>query len=522
MARSSSSSGSGVRTLRLDGSAAAAANGPAQLEERVRRLESRLARERNARLEAERLLETKSLALFESNRALIDLAGGLERRVEERTRELSAERQRALEIAETDALTGIANRGAFNRWLAQALAQAAAGGPAVTVLLVDLDQFKSVNDRLGHAAGDAMLQAVAWRIRGAVRSADRVARLGGDEFAVILRSDAGAPSALDAAKRVLGEVCRPVAYQSREVPCSCSIGMATGADADALLCDVDTALYASKRVGRGQIRIFDANLRAELESRTALHTRVRQAVEDDAIEPWYQPIVDRASGACLGVEVLARWRLADGGVHSPNVFLKPVEDMGLLDTMTETLLRNAFAEAAPAVRAGRLGYVSVNVSPTQFNEGWVQRRIVELLRGSGLPPTALVVEITETALLKDPAHTRSMLTGLGKTGIRIALDDFGVGYSNFSLMLKLPIDILKLDQSLTRDIVADPQARALCECLLDLAARLRLKVVAEGVETEAQADVLGAAGCAVMQGYWFARPRRSLDALLGPGTILRA
>lgn len=490
--------------------------------DRLRRLEARLERERRARLEAERLLETKSLELYEANLALSASAADLEQRVEERTRELSTERERALQRAEIDALTGIANRASFARQLAGALCDPRATAQGAAVLLIDLDDFKTVNDTLGHAAGDALLIETARRLVDTVRPGDVVARLGGDEFAVIARAVGNRQGSLLMAHRLLRALCRPAMIDGRSVLCSCSIGVAEstldGSGADELLRDADLALYASKRAGRARVTSFEAALRADLERRAALEAEVRQAVVGDHIEPWYQPIVCRASGRYVGAEVLARWHLPDGEVRPPAAFLESVEALGLLDTMMENMLRRALREAQPPIAAGSLDYLSINVSPSQFNQGWALNRLPALLAETGFPAHALVVEITETALLQDIDRTRLMLAALTGSGMRIALDDFGVGYSNFSLLRQLPFDLLKLDRTLICDIETDEHARALAECILDLASRLKIKVVAEGIETQRQAELLAAAGCATMQGYWFARPQRDLAAWSAGGT----
>ena len=491
------------------------------LADRLRRLEGRLERERRARGEAERLLETKSLALYEANRALSALAADLEQRVVERTCELSAERQHALRMAETDALTGIANRGSFARQLTELLADRRATAEGVAVLLLDLDDFKTVNDTLGHATGDALLVEFAHRLVETVRPGDVVARLGGDEFAVVARAVGRRQGSLVMAHRLLRALCRPVMIDSLSVPCSCSIGLVEaagdGGDGDELLRDADLALYASKRAGRARVTSFEAALRADLERRAALESEVRQAVVDKRIEPWYQPIVRRSSGRFVGAEVLARWRLPDGEIRPPAAFLHAVESLGLLDSMMENVLQCALREAGPHIADGSLEYLAINVSPSQFNQGWALNRLPALLAETGFQARALVVEITETALLHDIERTRAMLSALTGSGMRIALDDFGVGYSNFAMLRQLPFDLLKLDRTLVCDIETDDHALALAECILDLAARLKIKVVAEGVETRRQAEMLGAAGCATMQGYWFARPQRDLATWFAAG-----
>ncbi len=497
--------------------------GPAEVDpcvaDRLRRLEARLERERRARREAEQLLESKSLELFEANRALSALASDLEVRVEARTRELSLERQLAVRRAEVDGLTGIANRASFARHLGATLSESNANGAVMATLLIDLDDFKSVNDTLGHAAGDALLIDFARRLVDALRPGDVVARLGGDEFAVIAKDVGPHRGSLTLAHRLLRTLCRPALVDGRNVACTCSIGVAESradaCDADALLRDADLALYESKRGGRARVTMFEPALRAAVERRAALDVEIRQAVLDDRMEPWYQPIRDCASGRFTGAEVLARWHRADGEVRTPVDFLDHVEALGLLDTMMENMLARAFREASEAIATGSLEYLSVNVSPSQFNQGWAVGRLPALLAEHGFPDGALVIEITENALLHDRATTREMLDTLVGLGIRIAVDDFGVGYSNFSLLRQLPFQILKLDRTLVCDIEHDRHARALVEGVLDLAARLELRVVAEGVETAGQAALLEAAGCASMQGYSLARPQRDLSTWFG-------
>ena len=492
--------------------------------DRIRRLTDRVARERRARREAERLLESKSLALYEANRALAGLAADLEQRVAERTHELSMERQRAVAMAEVDGLTGIANRASFARHLGEALALARETGDGIATLLIDLDDFKTVNDTLGHAAGDALLVDFASRLVVAIRPGDVVARLGGDEFAVIARDVGSGAGALTMAHRLLRTLCRPTLIDGRSVPSTCSIGIAESAvakDPEELLRDADLALYESKRTGRAKVTLFQSDLRNDLERRGALDRRVREAVSGDRIEPWFQPIRDCATGRFVGAEVLARWHDEDGTVRAPVEFLDTVEELGLLDAMMENMLARAFREALPAIASGSLQYLSINVSPTQFNQGWAVERLPALLRQTGYPDRALVIEITENALLHDIRTTRVMLATLTAIGIRIAVDDFGVGYSNFSLLRQLPFDMLKLDRTLVCDIEHDRHARALAEGMLDLAARLDLKVVAEGVETRGQMALLEAAGCDGMQGFHLARPHRDLGSWFASGPPVR-
>lgn len=487
--------------------------------DRQRRLEARLARERRARTEAEQLLEAKSRELYDANLALSGLAADLERRVTERTHELSEARHDALRQAETDGLTGIANRAAFMQRLAATLADAQATATGVAVLVIDLDDFKSVNDSLGHAAGDALLVEVARRLMQTCRPGDTVGRLGGDEFAVLASGVGFLEGVSILAHRLLVAVSRPADIGGRLVPCGCSIGLAEappgGAAPGALLGDADLALYASKRSGRGRVTTYEAALRLELERRAVLESEVRQAVVNGCIEPWYQPVWRCAGARFVGAELLARWRLADGSVRAPAAFLETVESLGLLDLMMEKMLRVALREAAPLVSAGQLEYLSINVSAPQFSEGWTVHRLPALLDETGYPPSALVVEITETALLQDLDRSRGHLAALEALGARVAIDDFGVGFSNFSLLRQMCFHKLKLDRSLVCDVEDDERARAVAECILTLAARMNIRTIAEGVETEAQARWLTDAGCDSLQGWLYARAERSLAQWFG-------
>ncbi|MDH5538165.1 MAG: EAL domain-containing protein [Rhizobacter sp.] len=442
----------------------------------------------------------------------------------DRTQELMAARQLAVTQAETDALTGIANRAAFSRRLDERLADAHATVSGVAVLLIDLDDFKAVNDNLGHPAGDALLIELAHRLADAVRPGDAVARLGGDKFAVIARDVGFRQHGLQLSNRLLNAVCRPVAFEGRNIACSCSIGLAEadpiGTRVDTLLGNADLALYAAKRAGRARVRSFEAGLWVEVEHKARLEREVREAVMADQIEPWYQPIRDCASGRIKGVELLARWHLASGEVRLPGAFLGTVESLDLLDSMMENMLRRALPEVLPLVHSGALDFLAINVSPGQFNRGWAQQALPRLQSETGFPAHALMVELTETALLDDIGRVRDMLAALTAGGMCIALDDFGVGYSNFSLLRQLPFNLLKLDRSLSCDIEADEQSRAVTECILALAARLRIDVVAEGVETQRQSELLLAAGCAAQQGFLHARPQRDLRGLVSASSHL--
>ena len=471
--------------------------------DRLRRLEDRLERERKARGHAEELLEKKSLALYEANLALSKSASELETRIEERTKELSAARKLALEQAETDALTKIANRAAFNRHLSDLVSKS---GSSHSIILVDLDEFKLVNDTLGHSAGDYLLIEVAERLKKAVRPNDIVARLGGDEFSVIAR-DIEKNDGVMLARRIQQYVNQPVNYKNRLLSCSCSIGVAQvgakNSPIERVLVDADLALYASKQHGRGGVFLFEDGLREKVDKRARLEEMVRQAVFAEEVIPYYQAIYQHSKGAFCGVEMLTRWPNHEG--ISTDLFIETVESLGLLDAMMQSLLNRALHDILPLVESNIIDYLSINISPKQFSQGWVQSSLIERLSTSGFPPRSLVIELTETAIIQDMQRTKEAFVDFESSGIRVALDDFGVGYSNLSILRQLPFHSLKIDRTLISDI-HEETVRAIIECIQTLATKLDISTVAEGVETSQQASYLTKIGCATLQGFYYAKP----------------
>ncbi|MDB5424178.1 MAG: hypothetical protein JWQ29_1594 [Phenylobacterium sp.] len=419
---------------------------------------------------------------------------------------LEAERELTLRLAQTDSLTGLVNRGAFTSELCERLEAAEATGGSVSLFVIDLDRFKHLNDTLGHHAGDLFLAEIGERLRADCGPHELVARLGGDEFALI--SDA--EDVPRRAQRLVSQLARPHSIYGRAVAPGASVGVAVyPADAPGagdLQRFADMALYRVKTQGGRRWSAFDGALRAEHERRNTFEAELRRAIPAGEIEPWFQPVVDSVDGRIVGVEVLARWRHPEQGLLTPAAFVPIAEELGLIGRIDEAVFEAGCARAAPWVADGLIDQVSFNVSPRDLMDPAFSRKLIGRLAGTALPATALTVEITETFLLQDLALSRRHIERLNAKGVRVALDDFGTGYSNLRALMHLPIQTVKLDQSLIAGVASDPRVAKLVGSMLHAARALGVRIVAEGVEEEAQALFLRAAGCDRMQGYWFARP----------------
>lgn len=423
-----------------------------------------------------------------------------------RVAELEAERAMMLRLARTDALTGLLNRAAFTAALGDRLAQARADGEPLALFVVDLDRFKHLNDSLGHTGGDLLLAEVGARLQADAARGELVGRLGGDEFALISAD-------LDIARRaerLVALLCQPFQIHGRGMAPGVSVGVAVcpqdAPDAGDLQLFADRALQRAKAQGGRRWSAFDAELKAENERRRTLEVELRRAIPAGEIEPWFQPIVDSSDGHTVGVEVLCRWRHPDEGLLTPAAFIPIAEELGLIGRIDEAVFEIACARAAPWVAQGLISNVSCNVSPRDLLDPAFSRKLIARLADTDLPPTALTVEITETFLLQDMALARRHIERLAARGVNIALDDFGTGYSNLRAVMNLPIQTVKLDRSLIDDVARNPRVSKLVSSMMHAARALGVSVVAEGVEEEAQAIMLRAAGCDRMQGYWFARP----------------
>jgi diguanylate cyclase (GGDEF)-like protein len=479
------------------------------VDERIARLERRAQRERDARGEAERLLKEKSLELYRANQTLARFTADLERRVEERTRELDVARERAIEIANQDQLTGLANRACFVRSLDDSIRKAGADGGRFALFMMDLDRFKEINDTLGHEAGDVFLKRVARRLRIAAGGRATVARLGGDEFAVIAPAHGGYGGWTALALGLADVVRRPVSYRGHKLETTGSVGIAVypqdAGDARDLQRYADLALYRSKAT-RATHTFYDAEMGRELDERHALGGELAGAIRSGDVEAWFQPVVDGASQEVVSVEALARWNHPVRGLVRPAVFLGLAEERGLMGELFEAMMRSACPPARRWIAAGLARSLSVNVSPSQFKLGRVADEVTRLLAELDFPPDALTIEITEEVLMNDLDRAREQLTRIEALGVRIALDDFGVGYSNIGYLRQLPVHTIKLDRSLSADLLSEPKARSVVGVIVDLARALDLDLIAEGVEDEAQALWLAQVGCRRLQGYLFGKP----------------
>jgi len=412
-----------------------------------------------------------------------------------------------------DNLTGLANRVLFRERVAQALERSRGrSGRPFAVLFIDLDDFKVLNDTLGHARGDEVLVATARRVAGSLRPGDTAARLGGDEFAVLLDDVADELTALTVAVRLADALREPLDLGDAAPAVAASIGVAIsgegGTTADDLLRNADVAMYAAKASSRGRAELFRSSLRAKAGARSELAAQLRGADQRDELRLDYQPIVNLASGNVVGVEALVRWQPPDRPLLMPNEFIDLAEETGEIFPMGRWILRQACRQAREwQVRLALPELqVSVNLSARQFQEHDLVESVEAILAETGLDPSNLVLEITESGLMSRTAGTIGRLTALRARGIHLAIDDFGTGYSSLSYLERFPIDILKIDRSFIAGMSPDGDRPAIARAIVELGRTLELQVVAEGVETPDQAEWLRSLGCPLGQGYLYARP----------------
>jgi diguanylate cyclase (GGDEF)-like protein/PAS domain S-box-containing protein len=411
-----------------------------------------------------------------------------------------------LQLARHDELTGLPNRRVFGEKVNEALARVRRG-QTLTVFLLDLDNFKIVNDTLGHSAGDALLQTAARRLQDCVRETDVVARLGGDEFAVLL-SDLERNESSVVADRIIRSLGSPFDVEGHHVVIGTSIGMALaphdGEDAENLLKNADMALYQAKEEGRGICRSFVPAMNVHLQEQRKLELDLRGAVERGEFELYYQPLVAAPSGEITGFEALLRWFHPERGMISPADFIPLAEDTGIIGPLGEWVIRTACTEATswPADLK-----VAVNLSPAQFRGKSVGLIVAAALGSSGLAPQRLEVEITESALLQNSDATGAALHELRRLGVRIAMDDFGTGYSSLSYLRSFPFDRIKIDRGFVQDLGRKPDCIAIFEAIVGLGRGLGIATTAEGVETLEQLQIVRDLGCTEVQGFLLGAPR---------------
>jgi diguanylate cyclase (GGDEF)-like protein len=442
--------------------------------------------------------------------------------------EYLANREAVDYLAYYDSLTGLANRTLLRDRLSQAVHFAERFQWGVTVMVVDLDRFKFVNDSLGHAAGDELLKVAAGRIMACVRDTDTVARIGGDEFVVVLAGmEQDESSALQVAQRMLERFAQPVVLEGRELFVTCSIGIAShprhGEDGETLLKNADAAMYRAKDQGRNNMQFYTPEANARAGERLSLESGLRRALERDEFHLHYQPLVDLRTGQVCGLEALIRWQRPEVGIVPPAQFISLLEETGLILPIGDWVLRTACAQNKAWQDQGLAPVrIAVNLSAHQFRQQDLASRVQKALAQGGLEPRYLELELTESMLMRNVETTIGIMFELRQIGVRIALDDFGTGYSSLSYLKRFPIDTLKIDRSFVNEITSDPDSAAIADAIIAMAHSLHLTALAEGVETEGQLAWLRARGCEQMQGYLFSKPLPAgeLEQLLGNRTSL--
>jgi diguanylate cyclase (GGDEF)-like protein len=410
-------------------------------------------------------------------------------------------------MAHHDALTDLANRVLLNERLEQALGQRIHREEMVAVHHLDLDQFKAVNDTFGHPAGDKLLKIVADRLRTLVRETDTIARMGGDEFVVVQVPIADPAEATSLAQRIIASMSEPFDLDGHQAVIGTSVGIAVGPSdglkPDRLLRNADLALYRAKGDGRGTFRFFEAAMDLQMQTRRIMERDLRKALPAGEFELYYQPVVNLASGDISGFEALLRWNHPEQGLVSPAAFIPLAEETGFIVPMGEWVIRQACATAAQW--PGDLS-VAVNISAAQFRNPGLMQVIVGALATSGLQPTRLEIEITETVLLQNRETTLAVLHQLRELGIRIAMDDFGTGYSSLTYLQCFPFDKIKIDRSFVKDITENAGSLNIVRAVAALAKGMGMTATAEGIETREQLDRITCEGCTEMQGFLFSRP----------------
>jgi diguanylate cyclase (GGDEF)-like protein len=435
----------------------------------------------------------------------------LEEVITTRTKGLEAANRQLRHLATHDSLTGLPNRVLLDDRLQQAIAHADRDLRSFAVLICDLDRFKLINDSLGHRAGDQLLQEVARRLLTVVRTADTVARFGGDEFVLIGTSTGDAEDAAALAVRVMDVLQAPVRIATIDIHTSPSIGIAMypddGVTMQALLAHADAAMYSAKQHGRGNFRRYTPGMDEGTEERVQLESDLHNALTQNQFQLYYQPKVDTRTGEVRSAEALIRWLHPTRGIVSPAEFIPLAEECGLIGAIGAWVIREACrqtrawqVDGVPTLR------VSVNLSASQFRDSGLVDSIRSALDDAGLQARYLEVELTESAVMSDPEKSIAILEQLSAMGVLVSVDDFGTGYSSMSYLRRFPIDKLKIDRVFIDEIVSRPEDASIVRAIVSLAHSLRLKVVAEGVETPAQLDFLKTAGCDEYQGYHFSRP----------------
>jgi len=437
-------------------------------------------------------------------------AGGWVATIEDVTERERSDEQIA-HLAHYDALTDLPNRVLFREQLEHAL-EKVAPGEQLAVLYIDIDEFKSVNDALGHSIGDALLKAVAGRLRGCLRDTDLAARLGGDEFAIIQAAVKRPSDAIHLVERIYQAIREPFECAGHLITTDASIGVALapadGADLDQLLKNADMAMYGAKADGRRTFRFFEPAMDARVKARRILELELRQAIKDGGFEVYYQPVINLRDDKITSCEALLRWRHPERGMISPAEFIPIAEETGLINQLGDWVLNTACSEAARW--PDHIG-VAVNVSPVQFKSRTLALNVAAALAASGLAASRLELEITETVLIRDDEAALAVLHQLRELGVRIALDDFGTGYSSLGYLQRFPFDKIKIDRCFIKDIANPDGSSSIVQAVVNIATASHMTTTAEGVETQQQLELLRELGCTEMQGYLFSPAIRAAE-----------
>ncbi|MFM2274992.1 MAG: hypothetical protein RL211_864 [Pseudomonadota bacterium] len=415
-------------------------------------------------------------------------------------------------LAHHDVLSGAMNRASFNNALGMAARSKSAGGPGFSLLRIDLDRFKEVNDSLGHALGDEALRLTTQRLKACLRESDKVARLGGDEFAVLLMGEAVQSTVTPFAKRIRDTLAEPIELSGHEVLCGASIGIvmngSDGSEPDDLMTKADQALFRAKKLCRGSYAYYDDALDRQMQAKRELTRDLRQAISTGQLLVYYQPQYGNDGDLLIGYEALVRWKHPKLGMVTPGEFIPLAETSGLIDEIGLWVLQQACKDAQtwPSTLT-----VAVNLSANQFAGGKLVKQVARALQDSGLAPERLGLEITESLLMTSSDRIMETLRQLAALGVSIAMDDFGTGYSSLAYLWRFPFDKVKIDQVFTRNLTDDPKVAVIVHSIIMLAHSLGMTVNAEGVETRAQISVLRELGCDELQGFFLGRPTPPTD-----------
>jgi diguanylate cyclase len=470
---------------------------------------------------------TLLLSVFDARLAL--RTGKLQASLSKTKESLDQAHDRLRHLALHDALTNLPNRAFLEQRVSQALQPVHLASSHTALMFLDLDRFKIVNDSLGHQAGDEVLKEAALRIRSRLRHEDTIARIGGDEFVVVLPGLEHIEYAALVAQKLLDAFVTPISLRGAEINTSVSIGVSVapqdGSALDELLGRADVAMYHAKKLGRNNYQFYAPLLNESAGKRLSQENSFRRAISEEQFELWYQPKISMGTGRVVGLEALIRWRHPERGLVPPVEFIPLAEETGLIVPLGAWVIRTACRQnklwqdiGMPKLR------IAVNVSAAQFRQPTLLRFISDVLQETQLDPDCLELEVTESVVMYNPEETALTLGKLREMGIHISIDDFGTGYSSLSYLKKLPIDTLKVDRSFVKDIIANGDDAAIVRAIVALAQTLKLNIVAEGVEDQAQFAFLSAIGCDEYQGYYFSRPVQPHDIvqMLGQPTPIAA